>query len=356
MNKQELPLVTVIMPIRNEAKYIRQSLGAVLAQDYPADRMEVIVADGMSDDGTREILQSFKSQFPNLKSLDNSEKIVSTALNRAIEQAQGEIVVRVDGHCEIDKEYIKNCVRHIQSSNVDGVGGSIETIGLTSVARAIAAAMSSRFGVGDSGFRTLTGTTKLVDTIPFPAFTRRIIEKAGPYDEEQIRNQDDEYNYRLRKSGAKLLLAHDVRSRYYSRATLRSLMKQYFQYGYWKVRVMQKHPRQMRLRQFVPAAFVSTLIVSLVAGGFTAIGWIPFGGILGSYIVANLTASALATKKRWELFALLPFAFTTLHVSYGLGFMVGLVRFAGKWGVPGKVPPLRMRKQPEPAESAGLKQ
>lgn len=360
---KQMPFVTVIMPIRNEAKYIEQSLGAVLAQDYPADRMEVILADGMSDDGTRTIIENLTRQrsasngeTANVKVIDNPERIVASGLNRALAVARSEIIVRVDGHCEIATDYVRKCVEYLQQNGVDGVGGPIETVAQSFAARAIAAAMNFPFGVGDSTFRIGTTVPRVVDTVPFPAYRREMIEVAGAYDEEQVRNQDDEYNYRLRKLGARLLLAPDVRAKYYSRATLRSLWKQYFQYGFWKVRVMQKHPRQMRWRQFVPAAFVSALAGSLAAGGFTEIGWMPFGGILGSYVLANLAASAFAAKKRWQLFPLLPLAFATLHVSYGLGFIVGLVHFAGKWGVPGNVPPLRMRAKSEILEPAEARQ
>ena len=188
--------------------------------------------------------------------IDNPGKIVPTGLNLAIRFAKGEILVRVDGHCEIDSDYIHHCVKYILEKDVDGVGGSMKTVGETPLSDTIALAMSSQFGVGNSVFRTVNMKTKLVDTIPFPAYNRKIIEKVGLYDEELVRNQDDEYNYRIRGAGGKLLLASDVRSRYYSRASFQKLWNQYFQYGYWKVRVLQKHPRQMSLRQFVPPLFM----------------------------------------------------------------------------------------------------
>ncbi|HEX9004828.1 MAG TPA: glycosyltransferase family 2 protein, partial [Blastocatellia bacterium] len=254
------------MPVRNEADYIANSLGAVLEQDYPADLMEIIVADGMSTDATREVVRSLQARFPNVRLIDNPGKIAPTGLNRAINEARGDIIVRVDGHCEIEPDYVRRSVEHLQNDGphgrVDGVGGPIETIGETAMAEVIAAAMSSSFGVGGSAFRTVKGRTMLTDTIAFPTYTREIIERGGEYDEELVRNQDDEYNYRLRKMGANLLLASDVRSRYYSRGTLKKLFKQYFQYGFWKVRVLQKHPRQMSLRQFVPPLFVSSLLLS----------------------------------------------------------------------------------------------
>jgi hypothetical protein len=178
----------------------------------------------------------------------------------------------------------------------------------------------------------------LVDTIAFPAYTRDIVERVGFFDEELVRNQDDDYNYRLRKIGAKVLLASDVRARYYSRSSIRSLWRQYFQYGYWKVRVMQKHPRQMRPRQFVPPLFVAALLLSLAAAPLSFIfgAWFAWPFVLapGSYALANLAASVLIMVKRhdWPLFWLLPIAFAILHVSFGLGFLVGLLKFRNRWG------------------------
>jgi succinoglycan biosynthesis protein ExoA len=330
---QRMPFVSVILPIRNEARFIQRGLDAVLGQDYPPDRLEVIVADGMSTDGTREIVGSFQARHPNVRVVDNPKRIVPTGLNAAIPLAQGEILVRVDGHCEIAPDYVRRCVEHLRDEGVEGVGGPLETVGETYLARVIAAAMSTPFGVGNSAFRTAPDKSILTDTVAFPAYTRAAVERAGPFDEEMVRNQDDEYNYRLRKIGAKILLAADVSSRYYSRSSLRSLWRQYFQYGYFKVRVLQKHTLQMRPRQFVPALFVAALLLVLVAAPFIPLGWYALAAVAGLYLLANLGASAVtASQKGWRLFPLLPVAFATLHLSYGLGFWGGLVKFWNRWG------------------------
>ncbi|MGE0128174.1 MAG: glycosyltransferase family 2 protein [Blastocatellales bacterium] len=333
--------VSVIMPVRNEAGYIERSLDAVFAQDYPADSFEVIVADGMSEDGTREAVRRRQARFPNLKLIDNRGMIAPTGLNAAIAQARGEIIVRVDGHCEIAPDYISKCVEHLQKNEVDGVGGPLETIGETATARVIAAAMSSKFGVGGSAFRTVKDKTMLTDTVAFPAYTRAAIERAGPFDEELVRNQDDEYNYRLRKLGAKILLADDVRARYYSRGSIRSLIRQYFQYGYWKVRVLQKHPKQMAPRQFIPPLFVASLLMSapfalILSSGasepLAASAWALTAIICCCYVIANLVVSArLSRKIGWPHSVLLPLVFASIHLSYGLGFLLGLIKFAPRW-------------------------
>jgi len=327
-----LPFVTILIPIRNEADTIERCLEAVIAQDYPSERTEILVADGVSDDGTREILQTFAMDHPRMKVFDNPRRIVASGLNLLTAHAKGAVLIRVDGHCLIAPDYVGNCVKHIQEKGVDGVGGPMGSIGEDHISQVIAQAMSSKFGVGGSSFRTETGQTKLVDTVPFPAYTREIVQKVGPYDEELVRDQDDEYNYRIRKAGGKILLAADVRSTYYSRGSLGKLWRQYFQYGFYKVRVLQKHPRQMSPRQFVPLAFVLVLILTVILAVILPWAWIPLVSLLGVYALANLVASMMiASREVWRYFWPLPLAFATIHVGYGLGFLVGLFRFAGRW-------------------------
>ena len=328
------PSVSIVMPVRNESAYIQRCIKAIIDQDYPSGKLEVIIADGMSTDDTREIIHrvlSKNGQFQ-IHLIDNKGYIVPTGLNAALTIAKGDIVIRVDGHCEIESDYVSKCVKYITEMKADGVGGPIETIGETPLSESIAVAMSSKFGVGGSAFRTVKDKSMLVDTVAFPAYTRAIIEKAGPYDEELVRNQDDEYNYRIRKMGGKILLASDIRSKYYSRGSLGKLWKQYFQYGYWKVRVLQKHPRQMSLRQFVPPAFVFALIVSSLLALVSISGQWLFALVAGSYIAANITASTLTAKNNgWQHLLRLPIIFAILHLAYGSGFLVGLVKFAGRW-------------------------
>jgi succinoglycan biosynthesis protein ExoA len=332
--------ITFILPIRNEAAYIERSLASISKQDYISDDMEVLVVDGMSTDGTREIVQKYMGMHPNIHLLDNPSAIVPTGMNIALRQAKGGIIIRVDGHCIIASDYLRKCVEHIQRDGVDGVGGPMMSIGDTYLAKAIAIGMSSSFGVGNSTFRTTSGKTMLVDTVPFPAYTRQIIERAGLYDEELVRNQDDEYNYRIHKLGGRILLAEDVRSTYFSRGSWNALRRQYFQYGYWKVRVLQKHPYQMSLRQFIPPAFVLSLFISsfLVILPTVLRPWsmvIPF-----VYLSANLLASLVtACRRGWKYLPLLPLVFASLHLSYGSGFLVGLLKFWDRWGdKTGRVP------------------
>jgi glycosyltransferase involved in cell wall biosynthesis len=327
------PMVTVVMPVRNERMYISRSLGAVLQQDYPASRIEIIVADGMSTDGTPEFVRSLEAEHSNITLIDNPGRIAPTGLNLAIDASRGEIILRVDGHCEIARDHVRGCVRLLRDHEADGVGGPLETIGETPLARVIAVAMGSRFGVGGSAFRTVRDRMLLTDTVAFPAYRRTAIERAGRFDEDLVRNQDDEYNYRLRKMGGKILLSPAIPVRYWSRGSLASLWRQYFQYGFFKVRVLQKHPWQMKARQFAPPLFAGTVIAAALSAPFSAAGAWVFAGVIGAYVVANL---AFSIKESGRLDArlrpVLPIAFATLHIAYGLGFLAGLFRFWNRWG------------------------
>lgn len=348
-NFKEEPSVSILIPIRNEAAYIERCLDAVLHQDYSGE-MECLVADGMSTDATREIVRAYQQEYSNLQIVDNPGKIVPTGLNRLILLAKGDIIIRVDGHCEIATDYVSKCVAHLQTDNVDGVGGPMVTIGETPLAEVIATSMSSPFGVGNSAFRTVSAKTMLADSVPFPAYTRQIIEKVGLYDEELVRNQDDEYNYRLRELGGKLLLAADVSSKYYSRGSLHKLWRQYYQYGLYKVRVLQKHPRQMSLRQFVPPAFVMALLASALLAAIPTVRWLSLV-VPTAYLAANLGTSMLTALRAQKSnrsplsahYFLLPLAFAILHLSYGLGFLLGLFKFWNRWGdKQGKVPAINL--------------
>lgn len=327
----ELPVVSVVMPVRNEGAAIEVSLGSVLALDWPADRLEVLIADGASTDTTRERIARIaaSARCPVLV-VDNPRRIVSTGLNLALEQARGEVVLRVDGHCEVAPDTLRRAVVLLDAqSEVGAVGGVLETIGEGFWGRTIATAMASRFGVGGSAFRVGVATPRTTDTVAFPTYRREALAAAGAFDEELVRNQDDEYSYRLRHLGWSIVLDPAIRATYRSRPTLRRTFSQLFQYGWWKVRVLQKHPRQMRWRQFVPPSFVAAVLATLLVLPWT--GW-PLVLLAAAWLGAATVASAIDGRRLGLAAVALPLAYLTLHLGYGLGFLAGLVRFVGRWG------------------------
>jgi len=314
-------------------------LDAVVSQNYPSELIEVLIADGLSDDGTREVLANWQEKDERIKVIDNPSQIVPTGLNNLIQEAQGEILIRVDGHTMIAPDYVQRCVSLLETTAADNVGGKMTATGLTNFGNAVAVATSHPFGVGNSRFHYST-KQEWVDSVYMGAWHRQAFKDFGLFDEELVRNQDDEFNYRMLEADGKILLHPAINSIYTVRSTPKGLWQQYFQYGYWKVRVLQKHPRQMSLRQFIPPTFVLSLIVSLILAFTISWGWIPLVAILGSYLAANFACSlSIAQKEEWQILRLLPIAFAIIHISYGLGFLVGLVKFANRWNdKSGKVP------------------
>ncbi len=327
------PLVTVIMPIRNEEAFIERSLGAVLAQDYPSDRVQVLVADGMSDDATREVVTRLASApgVAEVEIVDNPGRIVPTGFNAALDRARGDVVVRVDGHTIIAPDYISQCVAALADSGADNVGGRMDAVSDGPVGQAIALATSSPFGVGNSQFHYAEGR-HWVDSVYMGAWPREVFDRVGRFDPEMVRNQDDEFNYRLRSQGGRILLTDAIRSEYYNRASLRTLFRQYRQYGHWKVRVLQKHPRQMSARQFAPPALVAALAGGAVLAPFSRPVRRAWSAVAAAYAVANLGASvSVARRAGLRHLRLLPVVFGALHIGYGLGFLGGLIAFRDRW-------------------------
>ena len=331
---EQLPFVTLIMPIRNEAGFIARSLGAVFLQDYPHHRMEVLIADGMSTDETRDVIASLAQNHPEIPVtvIDNSGRIVPTGINAALPRARGEIIVRVDGHTLIAPDYVRECVTTLKRSGAGNVGGRMDPVSEGRFGQATALATSSPFGVGGARFH-YSDREEWVDTVYMGAWPRGVFDRIGLFDEELVRNQDDEFNYRLRSRGEKILLSPRIQSRYYNRSTLQSLWRQYLQYGYWKVRVMQKHPQQMQPRHFVPPLFVFSLVAFLLMALFFPFAKWALLLVGGAYVIANLAASLIvvARKGGWRYLPLLPLTFAILHVAYGSGFLMGLVKFWNRW-------------------------
>lgn len=322
-----LPYVSIVMPVRNEANYIERSLRMVLNQDYEPHSFEVLVADGLSTDGTRECIRQMQETHANLRLIDNPRKIVPTGLNAAIQQAGGDVIIRIDGHAIVETDYVSQCISWLEKSGADCVGGAVESKGQGTIGEAIALAMSSSFGVGGSGFRVAAADAKpvLTDTVPFGAYRRDVFDRVGLFNEKMVRHQDYEFCYRLRQAGGKILLLPQVRAEYYVRSSLKALGRQYWQYGIWKGRFVRAHPDSLKVRHLVPPLFVLAMAITFFLSLLISSLFLIFFGIIGMYMLFVLLASLkLSQHSSWRFVPILPIVFIILHISWGTGVWIGL--------------------------------
>jgi succinoglycan biosynthesis protein ExoA len=321
------PMVSIIVPCRNEIDHIEVCVRSILAQEPPDGGFKVIIADGMSNDGTRDILEQMTREDPRLQIVDNPGRIVPTGLNAAIRVAQGQIIIRMDAHTEYAPDYIRHCVSVLQETGADNVGGPWVAKGVGYMGRAIAAAFQSPFSAGGAYGHdpSYEGT---LDTVYLGCWPIEVFERIGLFDEELVRNQDDEFNLRLIRAGGKIWQSPRIRSWYRPRRSLGGFFRQYMQYGYWKVRVIQKHKMPASPRHLVPGCFVLALIALPIASLWWPLagwGWL---GIVGTYAMCNIAVSFLtAARQGWKLFPLLPLVFACYHLAYGYGFLQGVWDF-----------------------------
>jgi glycosyltransferase involved in cell wall biosynthesis len=320
--------VSVLIPCRNERQYIAGCIGSLLSQEAPEGGVELIVADGMSTDGTRNLLDRLSQSQPSIRVIDNPGLIVSTGLNKAIEAASGYILIRADVHTTYASDYIRQCVHVLNESRADNVGGPWVAVGKGYVGRGVAAVFHSRFGSG--GARSHDPHYEgPVDTVYLGCWRRECFDRIGRFDEALVRNQDDEFNLRLTRAGGRIWQSPLIRSQYSPRASLLGLFRQQMQYGYWKVRVIQKHRLPASWRHVVPALFVLTTLVLLVASLGSSAAASASRAVIGLYLACALAASLVAAAQ--SEFALLPVllvAFPCVHIGYGCGFLRGIVDFA----------------------------
>jgi succinoglycan biosynthesis protein ExoA len=318
------PAVSIVVPCRNERDHIESCIRSILAQEPLPGGFEIIVADGMSDDGSRDILTNLAKDERRLRIVDNPARIVSTGLNIAIKLAKGKIILRMDAHTEYAPDYIRQCVAVLKETGANNVGGPWVAKGAGFVSRAIAAAFQSPFGAGGARGHDASYEGE-ADTVYLGCWTTDVFDRIGLFDEDLVRNQDDEFNFRLKLAGGKIWQSPRIKSWYKPRGSLCALFKQYMQYGYWKVRVIQKHRMPASLRHLVPGMFVLLMLVlPLVALWWSLAGW-AWLALMGIYTLGNVAASSLtAARQGWNLFLLLPCVFACYHFGYGLGFLHGI--------------------------------
>jgi cellulose synthase/poly-beta-1,6-N-acetylglucosamine synthase-like glycosyltransferase len=327
----EPPMVSVVCPVRNERATIEGVIAALERQTYPTDRLEIVVVDGASDDGTAEWVRARAvGNEIAIRVVDNPRRVTPVAMNLGIEAAKGDVIVLVGGHTIVADDFVEASVRALAETGAALAGGRVTTVGEGAVARAIAIAQSSRAGVGGVAFRTAGEGAMAVDTVAFGAYRREIFEALGRFDEELVRNQDDEMSFRITQAGGLVWFDSRIRSRYHSRATLRALARQYHQYGLFKVRVIQKRGAVPAPRHLVPAAAVLALTGSVAVGAFRRRPRVP-AVVVGAYVGGCVAAGIVEGRRDPAAAPIVPAAIVALHVPYGVGFLQGLWRFRGQW-------------------------
>jgi glycosyltransferase involved in cell wall biosynthesis len=335
------PLVSVIVPCRNEARYIGPCLESLLRADYPADRLEILVVDGLSDDGTAERVLEFAGRDARIRLLRNPKRIVPCAMNIGLAAARGDVIMRMDAHSDYPTNYIPALVGWLERTGADNVGGACLTLPAddSPTARAIALALAHPFGIGNAWFRRGVTTPTPVDTVPFGCFRPTLFRRIGGFDEELVRNQDDELNFRILRHGGSVLLVPDVVCRYYARSSFRQLARTYYQYGLFKPLVAYKIGRVMTARQLAPPAFVLALLTAGAAAPWSLAARVALGLVIPAYAMAALGFGVSGARGHGvRAGALLAGAFATLHISYGLGFVAGTLRLALRRWRPGPDP------------------
>lgn len=327
---QKAPEISVIVPCYNEQSTIQLLLEALAAQSLPLRSFEVLIADGMSSDQTREVIANFQQQHPDLalKIVDNPARIIPAALNRALESAQGEYIVRLDAHAIPRPDYLERCLRALQAGRGTNVGGrwEIRPGSESWQGRAIAAAAAHPLGAGDARYRYGTQAAE-VETVPFGAYRRELVQRIGPYDETLLTNEDYEFNVRIQLAGGKIWFDPQIRSIYFARPTFASLARQYWRYGYWKLRMLLRYPQTLRWRQAVPPLFVGGLLVGLLASLWLPGVRVVLAAVLLFYLLTLMAAGIHSAVRRRApgLVLGMPLAIMLMHISWGTAFWWSLI-------------------------------
>ena len=322
-------MLSVICPIYNEEKYIVQFLNSLLLQDYPKEELEILLVDGMSKDRTREIVKGYIGEYPFIHLIDNPEKIVPYAMNKGIDAAKGDIIMRVDAHASYQPNYFSSLVNALKRLKADNVGTVCKTdvMNKTSKTLAIREVLGNKFGVGNSSFRTGIDHEQEVETVPFGCWPKSVFEKYGKYDVRLVRNQDIELNKRILRGGGKIYIIPDIYCTYLARETYRALSKNNYGNGKWNILTVYytKKFSSLSLRHFIPLLFLLSLIIPL----FLAFIWWPFALVSAVSLVAytgllSAVSFKLSIQKKLNFFYLIT-TFFVLHLSYGWGSLAGIL-------------------------------
>lgn len=313
--------VSVIIPTYNEELYINRCLETLENQSFPSEKIEWLFADGGSSDNTVEIIK--KSNLKNKRILQNKKQLVTYAVNLGIKNAIGNYIIRMDAHASYERNYIEKCIYYLENTDADNVGGIAKTVGKGFIGEANAEVLSSKFGVGNSQFRT-SEKSGYVDTVPFGAFKREIFDKIGVFDPELPRSEDNEFNSRIREMGGKVYLASDIRFTYYCRSTVRDLLWQAIQNGNALFLTLYKNPKAMKIRHYIPFFFVISLVaMPILANLFITFKWL-FVFEISLYLLLDLYFSFLVGNIKFGFYKII--MYPLFHIAYGIGSLLGLVK------------------------------
>lgn len=323
-------MISVVIPCYNGERFIGKVLEN-LAGQYPAERYEIIVVDGMSVDQTRAVVTGFIAQHPEIavRLVDNPARNIPTALNLGIEQARYEIIIRMDAHAVPSGNYVRRCLECLSTNDVAVVGmplrirASADTI----AARAIALAVAHPFGIGDAKYRLANSASQIVDTVPFGAFRKSLWREVGGFDESLLTNEDYDFYYRVRQRGGHILLDAGGHSTYFARHSFGALAAQYFRYGRWKAQMVKRHPRSLRVRQLVAPLFVVALVASLALSLWWHPALFALSLVIVPYSVLALFFAFNLSRRGgdWRLFPAIACAFLLIHLAWGSSFLTGLI-------------------------------
>ncbi len=326
MTNASLPMVTIAMPAFNEERYIEACIRSVWAQDYPRERLEILVADGRSTDRTREILEELSRQDRRVRMIDNPERLQAAGLGHIVKQARGDVIVRMDVHCEYAPDYVSKCVATLEATGADNVGGAQRARAKTPFQEALCAALQSPLGVGGAAYRS-ADAEGFVDTVFLGAFRRAVFERVGLWDPAAATNEDAELNQRILETGGKIYLSRDIVVHYFPRDSIRTLAKQYFRYGQGRARTLLKRGGFPKLRPLIPFFLVSGTAALLL----TPPAWplVP-PAVAGYLLAAGAEAVRVAGPLGPRAIATAMAVFPVLHFSHGTGFAAGLLRYLRK--------------------------
>lgn len=327
--------LSVIIPCRNESKYISKCIDSIVNQDFPKSDLEVFIVDGMSTDGTRDIIAEYCAKYDYIHLIDNEKHYVPHALNLGIKRAVGEMIMRLDVHTTYDTNYISVLVRKLKELDADNVGCVCRTdvLSKTPKSLAIKAVLSSRFGVGNSDFRTGVANVQMVDTVPFGCYKRSVFEKYGLFDERLVRNQDIEFNKRIVNGGGSIYLIPQALCTYFARDTFRTMARNNYSNGRWNILTVKitKRFSSLSFRHFVPMLFVLSLICPLALMPVDIrLGLISAASLIAYTMLTLLMSAKISAQGKGLKIKHLFAAFVALHLSYGFGSLVGLFSFRKK--------------------------